>query len=96
MINVSSSISSSAQKVKKFHTLTQPALHHFRTHDHLSHNRGDLGRTEIEFFIEILDRVEDLAMAQVRIVQRRNLRAFLRQEVDLFVEQPAILLRLSV
>src|SRR6202011_245520 len=46
--------------------------------------------------VEILDRFENLGVAQVRIVQRSNLRAFLRQEIDLFVIKPAILFGLLV
>jgi len=56
----------------------------------------DLGRAEIEFPVEILNGFEDLAVAEMRIVQRRNLRAFLRQEIDLLVVQPAVFLCLPV
>ena len=84
------------QKVEEFHAFAQAALHHFRARDHLRHDGGDLGGAEIEFLVEVLDRIEDLAVAQVRIVQRRDLRAFLRQQIDFFVVEPAVFLRLPV
>ena len=67
------------QEVEELHTLAQSALHHFGTGDHFGDDGGDLRRTEIEFLVEILDRLEDLGVAEMRIVERRDLRAILRQ-----------------
>ncbi len=50
----------------------------------------------LEFLVEILDRIENFAVAEMGIVQRRDLRAFLRQEVDLLIVEPTILLGLTV
>src|SRR3974390_687547 len=85
-----------AQEMEEFDALAQAALHHFRTHDHLSHDGRDFGRAEIEFLIEILHRFEYFGMTQVRIAQRRDLRALLRQKVDLLIVEPAVFLRLPV
>src|ERR1700722_10122841 len=66
------------QEVEEFHPFTQAALHHFRALDHFRDDGGDLGGPEIELLIEVLDRLEDFGMTQMRIVERRNLRALLR------------------
>src|SRR5207302_9827161 len=71
------------RSAEEFHTLAQTALHHVGAGDHLGHDGRDLGRAEIEFPVEVLYGIEDLAVAEVRIVQRRNLRALLRQKIDL-------------
>src|SRR3984885_4580552 len=85
-----------AQEAEELDALAQPALHHLGARDHLGEDRGDLRRTEIKFLVEILDRLEDLRMAQMGVVERRDLSAFLCQKIDLLVVQPAVLLRLAV
>ena len=84
------------QEVEEFHPFAQAALHHFRALDHFRHDGCDLGGAKIEFLIEILDRLEDLGVAQVRIVERRDLRALLGQKIDLLVIEPAVFLCLPV
>src|SRR5215813_15142778 len=68
-----------AQEAEELHALAQAPLHHVRAHDHLAHDRRDLGRAEIEAFVEIVDRLENLGMAEMRVVQRRDLRAAIGQ-----------------
>src|SRR5471032_1218120 len=82
--------------MKELHALAQTAFHHLGTCDHLSENRGDFGGAKIELLVEIFHRLEYLLVAQMRVVQRRNLRALLRQKIDFFIKEPAIFLRLSV
>src|SRR5438445_2358563 len=84
------------QELEELYSLAQPPLHHRRACDHLGHDGRDLGRAEIEFAVEVLDRGEDLGVAQVRVVQRRNLGAFLSEKIDFLVVQPAVLLGLAV
>jgi hypothetical protein len=64
-----------AQKAEKFDALAQAALHHLRAGDHFGHDGCDLGRPEIELLVEVLDRVKNLAVAEMWIAQRRNLRS---------------------
>src|SRR5262245_43111318 len=64
-----------AQEGEELDALAQAALHHLRTLDHLADDRRDLRRAEIEAAVEVLDRMEDLAVAEMRIVQRRDLHA---------------------
>src|SRR5258708_13214903 len=78
----SGSVVPRAQKVEEFNALAQPPLHHFRALEHLSYDGCDLRRAEIEFLIEILDRLEDLGVAQVRVIDRRNFLPLFRQKID--------------
>ena len=57
----------------------------------------DIGAQQVpEVPTSLLHGLENLGMAQVRIVERRNLRPLLGQEIDLLVIEPAVLLGLTV
>src|SRR5436309_8356925 len=84
------------QELEELYSLAQPTLHHRRACDHLGHDGGDLGRAEIEFAVEVLDRGEDLGVAQVLVGNRRNPGAFLRESNDDHVIQPSLPLALPV
>ena len=85
-----------AQELEELDALAQPALHHLRRAHHLVDDRGDLRRAEVERFVELLDRVENLAVAQVRIVQRRDLDAVVVDQIGVVGVEPAVLLGLLV
>src|SRR5579875_2751997 len=85
-----------AQEVEELDAFAQAPLHHLGTLDHLAHDRGDLAGAEIELFVEGLDRVEDLLVAQMRIMQRRDLNAVLVDQLRMFGIEPAILDRLLI
>src|SRR6202012_1157542 len=51
---------------------------------------------EIELLVEVLDGIKDLTMAEMRIVQRGDLRGFVRQKIDFLVVEAAVFLRLFV
>src|SRR5262249_717117 len=57
-----------AQEVKKFDAFAQASLHHLRAADHFADNRGDFAGAQIEAPIELLDRIEDFGVAQMRIM----------------------------
>ena len=67
-----------------------------RAAHHLADDRGDLGGAEIELLVEVLDRVEDLGVAEMRIVQRRDLHAVVVDQLGVVVVEPAVLHRLLV
>src|SRR5882672_1064072 len=69
------SLSALAQEAKELDALTQAALHHFRALHHLADDRRDLAAAEIEAPVERLHGIEDLGMAQMRVVQRSDLHA---------------------
>ena len=52
-------------------------IEHLRAERHFLHDRGDLRRAEIKARVELLDRMEDFGVAQMRIMQRRHLHAVL-------------------
>src|SRR5262249_15208265 len=85
-----------AQKGEELDALAQAAFHHLRALDHLADDRGDLRRAEIEPAIEVLPRVEDLAVAQIRVLQRLNLHAALVDQLGVLEVEPAVLHRLLV
>src|SRR5689334_22812803 len=85
-----------AQEGEELDAFAQAALHHLRAPDHLADDRGDLGRAEIEAAVEVLHRVEDLAVAETRIVQRRDLHAALVDQLGVLGVEPAVLHRLLV
>src|SRR5215813_14121733 len=85
-----------AQEAEELHALAQAPLHHVRASDHLAHDRGDFRSAEIEALVEVVHRPEDLGVAEVRIIERGDLRAALGQKLHLLVDQPAVLHRLPV
>src|SRR5882724_2122031 len=84
-----------AKKLEELHALAQATHQHLRRGEHLAHDRCDLRRSEIELLVEVLHRLEDFGVAEVRIVERRDLRTVLGQQVGV-VREPAIFLRLLV
>src|SRR6185437_7919320 len=83
-----------AQEMKEFDAFAQAALHHLRAADHLADDRSDLAGAEIEAPVEFFDRVEDFAVAQMWIVQGRDLHAVLVDELGMSIVEPAVLHRL--
>ena len=68
-----------AQELEELHALAQAAHQHVARGQHLAHDLGDLGGAEIELLVEVLHRLEDLGVAEMRIVERRDLRAVIGQ-----------------
>ena len=58
-----------AQEMKEFDAFVQPPFHHLRAADHLTDDGSNLFGAEIETAVELLDRDEDFAVAQMRIMQ---------------------------
>src|SRR5712692_11927445 len=85
-----------AQEAEKLDAFPQSALHHLRAARHLRHDRCDLRRAEIEASIERLDGMEDLRMAEMGVVQRRDLHAALVHELGVGRIEPSVLERLAV
>src|SRR6516164_9690712 len=56
-----------AEEVEELYAFTQAPLHHGRTHHHLRHDRRNLRRPQIEPFVEVLDRIKDLGVIEVRV-----------------------------
>src|SRR5579863_7385290 len=83
------------EELEELHALPQAAHQHVARGEHLLHDLGDLGGTEVELLVEVLDRFEDLGVAEMRIIQRRDLGAVFRQKVHIGCE-PAILLGLVI
>src|ERR1700737_4094058 len=69
-----------AQESEELDAFPQSALHQLRAERHLRHDRCDLRRAEIEAPIEFLDGMKDLRMAEVGVVQGRDLHAALIHE----------------
>src|SRR5437868_5181082 len=61
------------EELEELHTLAQAAHQHVAAGQHLLDDLHDLGGTEVELLVEVLDRLEDLGVAEMRIVQRRDL-----------------------
>src|SRR5215470_10045905 len=85
-----------AQELEELDALAQAAAHHFRALDHLGDQGGDLAAPEIEALVKGLERLEDLGVRQVRIVQRRDLHATLVDEFGVAEVEPAVFDRLAV
>ena len=75
--------------MEELHALGQAPLHDLGAREHLRHDGSDLGGTEVELLIEVLHRLEDLAVAEVWVIECRDLRAVLCEQVTLLVVQPA-------
>src|SRR5215472_19219911 len=84
------------QELEELDALAQAAAHHLRALDHLGEQGGDLAAPEIEAFVECLERLEDLGMRQVRVVQGRDLHAALVDEFGVAEVEPAVVDRLAV
>src|SRR5580692_1083042 len=82
---------SCAQKLEKLDALPQTTLHHLRAAGHLANDVADLVPAEIEPLVEILERIVNLLMAQMRIVQRRDLDAAFVHQFGICGVQPTIL-----
>src|SRR4051794_3996158 len=84
-----------AQKMEKFHTLAQPPNQHVPGGQHLAYDFRDLRGAEVKPPVKILDRIENFAVGQMRIIERRDLRTAIGQQIDIF-GKPTILLGLIV
>ena len=69
------------EELEEFYAFAQPSSHHLRAGNHFRNDRGDLRRPEIEALIKFLDRVEDPAVTEMRIMQRRDLNAVIIDQV---------------
>src|SRR5437764_11649717 len=85
-----------AQEPEELDSLAKPALHHFRTPYHFTDDRSDLRRPQVESPVEVLDRLENFGMTQMRVAQCRCLRAEIGQKFRAFIDQPAVRERLFV
>src|SRR6516162_2135439 len=83
-----------AQEMKEFDAFVQPPFHHLRAADHLTDDGSNLFGAEIEAAVELLDRDEDFAVAQMRIMQRRDLHPVFIDELGMAIVEPAVLHRL--
>ena len=72
-LNVGASVASAghfpaAQELEEFDALAQPPAHHLRAPDHLGNERGDLLAAKVKAFVEGFERLENLGMRQMRIM----------------------------
>ena len=85
-----------AKELEKLDALAQTAFHHIGAADHLAHDRCDFAGTEIEALIKHFERIEDLLVGQMRIVQRCDLNAVFVHQFRIVRVQPAVFDRLLV
>src|SRR6516164_5436119 len=83
-----------AQEMKEFDAFVQPPFNHLRAADHLTDDGSNLFGAEIEAAVELLDRDEYFAVAQMRIMQRRDLHPVFIDELGMAIVEPAVLHRL--
>src|SRR6202167_5904564 len=79
-----------AQERKELKPFAQAAAHHLRS------NGGNFRRAEVKTPVEILHRMENLGVRQVRIMQRRHLDAVGVDQLGVLLVEPAVLQRLAV
>src|SRR5207237_3296141 len=79
------------QELEELDALAQPAAHHFGALEHLAEQGGDLAAAEIEAPIERIQRLEDFGVAEMRVMQRRDLHAALIGQFGVRQVEPAIL-----
>src|SRR5262249_8026669 len=89
-------VPSQAEELKEFDPLAEAAPHHGRALDHLPHDLGDLARSEEEGAVKLLLHLEDVSVREVRVLERGDLEAVLRDELPRLVAQPALALGLVV
>ena len=63
------------QELEEFDAFAEAAFHHLGAADHFVDDGGDFGGSEVEFFIEGFDAVEDFGVGEVRVVEGRDLDA---------------------
>src|SRR5262245_179448 len=85
-----------AQEAEKFESLAQPPPQRLWAFHHLARDGGDLRRTEIEPFVEVVHGPKNLGVAQVRVAQRCDLHTAFGQQLGILVDQPTVLQRLLV
>src|SRR5262249_4157845 len=85
-----------AQELEELDTFAQPTAQHLRALDHLGDERRDLFSAKIESLVEGLERLEDLSVREVRIVQWRELHPALVDQLGVADVEPAVLDRLTV
>src|SRR5579859_3816898 len=81
------------EELEELHAFAQTPHQHVARGQHLLDDLHDLGRAEVELLVKVLDRIEDFGVAQMRIIQRRDLGAVIGQQIDIAGE-PAIFLGL--
>src|ERR1700685_4183248 len=64
-----------AQKREELDALAQPAPHHLRASHHLGDDGRNFGGSEIKASIQLLDRLKDFGVTEMRVVQWRKLNA---------------------
>ena len=69
------SLATPAEEADELAALAQPPGGHLRAAEHLGRHLGQLPGPEVEPPVERVHRVQDLGVLQVRIRQRRQLRA---------------------
>src|SRR5262245_24918803 len=89
-------VPSLAQEFEELETLTKTTAHHRGALEHLPHDLGDLARPEEERAIELLLHLEDVAVREMRVLDRGDLEAVLAHELAGGVTQPAFSLGLIV
>src|SRR5262249_15708398 len=85
-----------AQESEKLDALAQPPTQDLRAPDHFASDGGDLRCAEIEALVEIVHRLENLGMGQMRVTQRCDLRAAFGRQLRILVDEPMVLQRLLV
>src|SRR5258705_227776 len=81
---------------KELHAFAQAPLHHVEIAQHLRDDRADLAGPEVEPAVEGLHRLEDLLVAEVRVVKRRYLEAVAVHQLGVRRVEPAVLHRLVI
>src|SRR4030095_8342968 len=85
-----------AQEFEELEALTETTPHHRGALEHLPQDLGDLARPEEERAIELLLHLEDVAVGEMRVLDRGDLEAVLANELAGRVPQPAFSLGLIV
>src|SRR5215471_19624744 len=85
-----------AQESEKLDALAQPPAQYVGAPDHFGGDCGNLRRAEVEALVEIVHRPEDFGVAQMRVIQRCDLRAAFGEQVRVLVDEPVVLQRLLV
>src|SRR5262249_56095628 len=76
------------QESENLDALAQPPAQDLGAPDHFAGDGRDLRCAEIKAFVEIVHRLENLGMAQMRVTQRCDLRAAFGQQLRILVDEP--------
>src|SRR5229473_6326676 len=80
-----------AEKLEELDALAQAPLHHLRAPDHFADDGRDFRDSEIEAPVEGFDRMKDFGVAEMRVMQRRDLDARGVDQLGVAGIEPAIL-----